>query len=316
MSGLHAHDHQADIVLNPRMALVASRAAVTIVTILIVIKTLAYIQSGSASVLASLTDSVGDAAISLMSWFAVHLSLKPADKEHRHGHGKVEGLAALFQAAFLSGAAVFLFFEALERFTNPQAVVDHALAIAVMALSTVITLALVAIQRWALRQAPSLAVEADRAHYSMDILTNLATLGILLALSYGAPQWIDPLFALLMVVYFLFTAWEIGGKAMDMLLDRELPEDIRSKILATVREHPKIVSVHDLRTRASGMKIYIYFDIEVDPDYSLRKAHGVALDVERQLMREFSNAEIMIHVDPAGIPHDESRHRNVPDVHE
>ena len=70
---------------------------------------MAYIQSGSASILASLTDSIGDSAISIMSYLAVNLSLKPADKEHRHGHGKVEGLAALFQAAFLSGAALFLF---------------------------------------------------------------------------------------------------------------------------------------------------------------------------------------------------------------
>jgi ferrous-iron efflux pump FieF len=147
----------------------------------------------------------------------------------------------------------------------------------------------------------------------MDILTTLATLGVLAGLMYGAPAWIDPLFALLMAGYIVYTARDVGTKAVDMLLDRELPDDVRDQIKSIVEAHPKIHALHDLRTRASGMKIYIYFDIEVDPDYSLRKAHGIALDAERKLMAAFPHAEIMIHVDPAGIPHEESRHQNIPD---
>ncbi|MCB1556712.1 MAG: cation diffusion facilitator family transporter [Alphaproteobacteria bacterium] len=291
------------------MALTAGRAAIMVGLCLIVAKSWAYIHTDSASILASLTDSVGDTAISLMSYFAIRLSLKPADAEHRHGHGKIEGIAALFQAAFLTGSAVFLFLEGLERFTNPQPVVDHGLAVAVMLFSVCLTLGLVLLQRHALRKAPSLAVEADSAHYAMDILTNVAALLALVLLFYGGPLWIDPLFAVGMAGYFLYTAYQIGRKAVDMLLDRELPEETRARIIALVSENRHVKAFHDLRTRASGMTVYIYLDIEVDPDFSLKKAHAVSLDVEEKLMTDFPNAEIMIHVDPAGIPHRESRHR-------
>lgn len=313
MSDTSVTDEQETANYNPAMALLAGRAAVVAVTLMIVLKSWAYYDSGAASVLAALTDSIGDAVISLMSYLAIKMSLEPADAEHRHGHGKIEGLAALFQAAFLSGAAVFLLFEGLQRFTHPHVIEAHGLSIAIMAGTIVITFILVAVQKYALKRAPSLAVEADMAHYSMDILTNAGTLVVMAALFYGAPGWIDPLFALGMAAYLAYTAWEVGHKAVDMLLDRELPDETREKIKQIVLSHPGILSFHDLRTRTSGMKIYIYFDVEIDPDLSLRKAHAISLDVEYKLMKEFPNAEIMIHTDPAGIPHKESRHNDVPD---
>ncbi len=313
----HHHHHapvETDGHYNPALALVAGNAALIVVTLLVVLKVWAYYQSGSASVLATLTDSAGDAIISLMSYFAIRLSLKPADEEHRHGHGKIEGLAALFQAAFLSGAGLFLFLEALHRFLNPQPVAEHGLAIAVMLISALATFVLVSVQKWVLRRAPSLAVEADMAHYTMDIMTNGSALVVLVVLYFGGPLWIDPLFALWMVGYFAYTAWDIGTKAVDMLLDKELPDERRDIIKAIVREHPKVMAFHDLRTRMAGMTAYIYIDIEVDPALSLKVAHGISLDVEQRIMKKFPGAEIMIHVDPAGVPHEESRHNNVPDA--
>lgn len=304
-------EHHAEY--NPAMAVLAGQAAVIAVTLMIIIKAWAYYDSGAASILASLTDSVGDAMISIMSYFAIKFSIKPADEEHRHGHGKIEGLAALFQGAFLSGASVFLLFEGLRRFANPHEITAYGGPMVIMAGTIVITLVLVSVQRYALKKAPSLAVEADMAHYTMDILTNAGALLVMAALFYGAPLWVDPLFAVGMAGYLAYTAWEVGHKAVDMLLDRELPDETRDEIKKIVLTHPEIKSFHDLRTRASGMKIYIYFDVEIDPDMSLKKAHAITLDVEYKLMKEFPNAEIMIHMDPAGISHKESRHHNVPD---
>src|ERR1035437_2491697 len=101
---------------RPRMALLAGGASMAVVTVLIIIKAAAYAGSNSASALASLVDSVIDAAASLMTFMAIHISLKPADSDHRYGHGKAEGLAALFQAAFIGGAGAFLLLESLSRF--------------------------------------------------------------------------------------------------------------------------------------------------------------------------------------------------------
>lgn len=295
--------------IQPKFALLAGGASIVTVAILIVAKSLTYWQSGSVSVLASLTDSGVDAAVSLINFFAIYYAIQPADREHRYGHGKAEGLAALAQGVFIAGAGFYLVMESVRRFTQDHPVQEHWAAIGIMGFSIAISMVLVAIQNHSLKHAPSLAVEAEKAHYAMDIVINGGVIVVLLALLFGAPPWIDPLFALLVAIYLGKTAWDIVGKGLDMLLDRELSDESRLRILDIIRAHPDAKNVHDLRTRKSGMNLYISFDLEIDPDFSLRKAHAISLDIEKGILKEFPNAEVMIHKDPHGIPHDESRHQ-------
>lgn len=290
------------------MALLAGAASVVTVAALIVIKTYAFIQSGSASVLASLIDSCVDAAVSLATLFAIRLSLKPPDESHRSGHGKVEGLAALFQAAFIGGAGVFLLFETIHRFGSVHEIAAHGTAIVIMAVSVALSLLLVIVQKRSLKYAPSLAVEADHAHYATDIVVNLGALVVLFSLRAGAPLWIDPLFAVCVALYLAITVRSIAMQGLDMLLDRELPDTMREAIARIVMAHSGVLGMHDLRTGKSGMRVFMSFDIEADPDLPLHRAHAVARDVEHELLRDFPDADILIHVDPHGDPHD-TRHR-------
>lgn len=289
------------------MALLAATASCITVAGLIVIKAFAYLASGSTSVLASLIDSIVDAAVSLINFLAIHHSLKPADENHRHGHGKIEGLAALMQGAFICGAAVFLSFESLQRLADPHPVTAHGLAIAVMVVSVVLSVGLVLVQNYTLYHAPSLAVQADRAHYSSDILMNGGVILALVAQSYGAPSWVDVAFALIVSLWMFVSVYKISFKAVDMLLDRELPVEVRERILSIIRSHKDVHDVHDLRTHMSGMRARVFFDIEVDPEMTLACAHAVSKEVEQAILKEFPNAEIMIHKDPVGEIED-SRH--------
>ncbi|MCC7305914.1 MAG: cation diffusion facilitator family transporter [Alphaproteobacteria bacterium] len=299
---------------RPQLALIAGGASVVTVTILILIKLYAYIDNGSASVLASLIDSAIDASVSVMTFFAIHISLKPADTEHRYGHGKIEGLAALLQAAFIAAAGFFLLLEAIKRFTTDYASGDTGPAILIMAASTAISVVLVAIQKYTLKYAPSLAVEADRAHYSTDIVINIGVIAVLLGLQAGAPAWIDPAFAVAVVIYLVLMVRQIAGQGIDMLLDRELPGTARELITKKVLSHPHVMGMHDLRTNKSGMRVFMSFDIEVDPSLLLYNAHEIAREVEHDLLTEFPHAEILIHVDPYGDTHD-TRHQ-VAGVHD
>lgn len=289
------------------MALVAGGASIATVAVLIVIKAFAYMASGSASVLASLIDSLVDAGVSLISFLAIRQSLKPASADFRYGHGKIEGLAALMQGAFILGAAVFLGFEAIQRLAQPHPVTATGMAIGVMLVSIVLSVLLVAVQNYSLRHAPSLAVKADRAHYSSDILMNAGVIMALLTQSYGAPVWLDSVFALGIALWMFVTVYGIVMKAVDMLLDRELPQETRMRILEIIRANPDIHDVHDLRTTMSGMRLDIAFDVEIDPNMTLAQAHDVSKKVEDAILREFPNAEIMIHKDPIG-EIDDSRH--------
>ena len=299
---------------NARYALLAAGWALATVAILIVAKAYAWYVSGSAAVLATLIDSVNDAAISLLMLLALRFSLKPADADHRYGHGKAEGLAALFQSAFLAGSGFFLFLEGAQQLAMPdrgaaapQNPAGLETGMIVAGLSMALSLLLVAVQRFCLARAPSLLIEADSAHYRSDILLNGAVI-LALAIAYkGGPGWVEPLTAVLIAGYFIGLAVTIARKAADMLMDRELPQAVRQRIEEIVLSHDDVHGLHDLRTRKSGMKIHISFDVEIDENYSLARAHEVTRQLERQILADYPHAEIIIHKDPLGDTYD-ARH--------
>ena len=278
----------------------AGRAALMIVSILIFAKCIAFLFSGSTSVLSTLTDSVADAMMSVTAFISLKMSLKPADKEHRYGHGKIEGLFALVQSVIIGVAGVIVAFTAIHHLINPVPITDHLLSVSIMVLSIILSLVLVYIQKKALEETHSLAIEADHAHYKTDIAINAGVLIVLLLLYYGLPVWIDSLFALVVAVYVWRTAYEVGEKAVNMLLDREVEDEIRENIKDIVRNHTQVIDMHDLRAIRSGMKMLVSFDIEVDPNILLWSAHEIARDVELELLKTYPNTEIMIHIDPAG----------------
>lgn len=295
--------------IEPKYAFIASFWALGTVAILIVIKGYAYWRSDSAAILATLTDSFTDAAMSGVMLMALRYSLRPADRDHRHGHGKMEGIGALFQAACLLAAALFLIFEALQRFAQPQEVTDHILGVWVAGIAIVMSIQLIMVQKYCLSKAPSLATESDQAHYSTDVALNGSVMAVLLVSYYGGPSWVDPLCAIAVALFYAISARKIALSATDMLMDKELPEAVRGKIKKIIELHPDILGFHDLRTRKSGMVIHISFDVEVDPDITLKAAHDIVRALEEDILEDFPYAEIIIHKDPFGDPHDH-RHQN------
>ncbi|MCB1839661.1 MAG: cation diffusion facilitator family transporter [Alphaproteobacteria bacterium] len=299
-------DHPRQI--DPRYAMYAGYASIVVVAILIFTKTLAYYASGSSSVLSSLTDSVLDSVVSLMALGSIYYAQRPADEDHRWGHGKMEGVSALFQSAVIFGGGFFLVLEAFTRFLSPVPVTHHMLGIGVMGLSIVLSAALVAIQRSSLNKAPSLAVEADSLHYGSDVIINAGVIIILLLTANGAPLWIDPLFTIAVAVMLAVMARRIGGKAVDMLLDRELPDAERDRLIEIIATHEGVKGWHDLRATRHGMGVVVSVDIEVAADLSLLAAHDIARQVESKILESFPSAEILIHVDPEGDTED-TRHK-------
>ncbi len=295
---------------DPRAALLARNgalmkratyASVAVVAILLVAKTAAWLITDSVSVLSSLLDSLLDAAASLINLFAVRTALTPADREHRFGHGKAEPLAGLAQSAFIAGSSVLLVLEAVRRIMTPQAVAHGEVGVAVMLFSVVLTVALVAYQRHVIRLTQSVAIDADSLHYQSDLLINI---GVILSLALS--MWLDwraldPLFALVISAYLLRTSWMIGQKALDRLMDRELPDPDRARIRAIALARPEVRAVHDLRSRSSGPDLFIQMHLEMDGGMSLLRSHEVADAVERDVMAVYPNAEVIIHQDPSGI---------------
>lgn len=285
-----------------RLLRIATTASVAAAVVLIAAKGAAAALTGSVSVLSTLIDSLMDAGASLVNLIAVRNALKPADREHRFGHGKAEPLAALAQAAFVAGSSLFLVIEALSRLAAPAPVVRPGIGIAVMVFAILVTVTLVAYQSHVVRRTRSLAISADSLHYKGDVLIHASVIVSLLASMYFGIGWLDPLFGMGIALYLLWSAWTIAHGALNELMDRELDEASRARIIAIAKGHRGVRDIHDLRTRSAGPRSFVQFHLELDKDISLVRAHEISDAVEADVRAAFPGAGVIIHQDPEGVP--------------
>ncbi|EST15484.1 cation diffusion facilitator family transporter [Pseudomonas fulva] len=282
---------------HKRLLRLATRASLAVASILVVSKALAWWLSGSVSLLAGLTDSALDAVASFLNLLAVHYALRPADDDHRFGHGKAEALAGIAQALFIGGSAVLIALQALERLRNPQPLGDTAIGIGVMLLSLVLTVALLALQRKVIRATGSTAVRADSLHYRSDLLLNGSILLALLLARFGWPQ-LDALFGLGIALYILWSALQIARESTAILMDKELPVDVSEDMASRVLAIEGVLGVHDLRTRVSGNQWFVQLHIELPGQLPLHHAHGLCVQASEVIRQQYPKADVMVHADP------------------
>lgn len=282
---------------HQRLLRLATRASLLVASILVLGKALAWWLSGSVSLLASLTDSALDAVASFLNLLAVHYALRPADDDHRYGHGKAEAMAGMAQALFIGVSAVLIGVQALERLQSPQPLGDTTAGIAVMLLSLVLTVALLMLQRRVVRLTGSTAVRADSLHYRSDLLLNASILLALLLARFGWPQ-LDALFGLGIAVYILWSAWQIARESSAILMDKELPTDISEGMRALVCAIPGVQGAHDLRTRVSGNRWFIQVHLELPGELPLHAAHALCVRASQAIRDRYPQADVLVHADP------------------
>ena len=294
----HHHDH---IGLEPGKRVQGTALlAIFVASVMIVMKGFAWLLTGSVALLGSFLDSVMDLSLSVMNFFAIRHAQTPADEEHRFGHGKAEALAALAQGAALSLAAVFLLVEAGQAFLAPAPLQETTIGIIVIVISIVLTFGLVMVQRRVAKATQSVAIQADSAHYAGDLYMNL---GVVAALVLSGPlgmPYADPVLGVVVAFMLAKSAWEIFTAAADQLMDRELDDAVREELKQIILSHPKVLGLHDLRTRRAGLNRFAQCHIELDGAMTLNEAHKISDAVEASVMHRFPDIDVLIHQDPEG----------------
>ena len=294
----HTHAGALPAAQSAKLTGAVTRLSLAMALVLTAIKAAAWLVSGSVAMLASLADSSLDIIASAATFIAVRYAIAPPDREHRFGHGKAEAFASLLQAGLVFASAALVGEESIRRLITPRPLEAEGWALVVMAVSTILTLGLVRAQFKVLSQTSSLAVASDRAHYLVDIASNLAAFaGIGLAIWFGSPRF-DAAAGLVVTGMLVWGAVSVFRDSADQLMDHELPDADRAEIIARMVADPKVRGVHQLRTRASGPYIHIQMHADLDPDLSLEQAHQVVVDAENRVLEAFPAADIIIHADP------------------
>ncbi len=274
--------------------------SVSVAIVLIALKAFALGASGSVSILASLADSALDLAASLATFYAIRWAARPSDHTHRHGHGKGEAMAALVQAGLILASTVFIGWEALGRMFDPRPVTGGGWAVAVILVSTVLTAGLVWLQTRSLKARGSMAVQADRAHYAADLAANAVVLiGVVSGAFLGAAG-LDAAAGLVVVIWLAWGAFGLIRDAGGQLLDREAPDADRVAVTNAVLSDPRVVGLHQLRTRMSGNRLVAQMHIDLDRGLSFEDAHAIVVEAEQRIQTAFPEADVLIHADPRG----------------
>ncbi|MCX4217776.1 cation diffusion facilitator family transporter [Pseudomonas sp. MCal1] len=282
---------------HARLLRLATRASVAVACTLIIAKAIAWWLSGSVSMLAGLTDSALDGITSLLNLLAVHYALRPADDDHRYGHGKAESLAGMAQALFIGGSAVLIAFQAYERLNNPEPLGAPWLSIGVILFSVLLTAALLMLQHRVIKQTGSNAVRADSLHYRSDLLLNGSILIALVMAGLGFEQ-LDAWFGLGIAGYILWSAIQIARESFSVLMDEELPTDVSQHMLELACGVPGVLGAHDLRTRISGNHWFVQLHLELPGELTLSVAHGISDQAADAIHKAYPKAEVLVHADP------------------
>ncbi|TLU65794.1 cation diffusion facilitator family transporter [Thalassotalea litorea] len=280
-----------------KLVTLATSVAVLVVVLMLLTKLVVWHYSPSASLLGSALDSLFDLVASVTNLLIVRWSLRPADNEHRFGHGKAENMAALLQGGIISVSAVLLIVHGWDRMLNPTAIEHTFWGIVVSVIAIILTLGLVNFQYYVIRQTDSLAIKADQLHYKSDLMLNFAVITALVLYQFDW-QFADGLLAILIGLYLIWGALQLAYMSVQQLLDHQLPETELARIDQIIRRPEEVVGYHQLKTRRSGQHRFIQFHLELDQQLSLIEAHRISDQVQHALEAEFVDCQVIIHQDP------------------
>ena len=299
MSLAHNDHHHAHGNLTTKAAI----ASVSMALFLLALKIFAAAETGSVALLGSLADTAFDVLASLLTLFSVRYAAMPADDDHRFGHGKAEALSALIQVMLIVISASLIGWRAFVRLGSGEQTEHPEYGIGVSIIAIVATLGLLAYQRYVVKQTGSVAIHADHVHYQSDLLLNIGVIVAIVLDTILGVHGADPIFGLCIAAWLLWGAYKAAQMALDHLLDREWPQEKRDRFLAVANRHPEMNTIHDVRTRSSGMHDFVQFHVWFDPSKTLGEVHAIMDEVEEELEREFPGVEVIIHPEPDNHTH-------------
>jgi ferrous-iron efflux pump FieF len=162
------------------------------------------------------------------------------------------------------------------------------------------TIALLIYQRRVIARTGSVAIRTDNIHYQSDLLLNSAVIAALFLDQAVGVRGADAGFGVAIAVWLLFNAGRASSHAIDQLMDKEWPDDLRARFLAAASDYPELSGLHDLRTRSSGTHHFAQFHVWVPGDWTIEEAHRRMDRVEMELGQRFPGTEFLIHLDPEG----------------
>jgi cation diffusion facilitator family transporter len=268
---------------------------------LTIAKAIVGIATGSLAILSEAAHSLIDLGATVMTYFAVRISGKPADEEHHYGHGKVESVTALAETAMLFVLSGVVIWEATQRLFGGQghAVEATVAAFAVMVISVVVDFFRARLLYRVANETASEALEADALHFGSDMWSSIAVLVGLVGVAFGLP-WADAAAALIVALFVCLAGWRLGRRTIDTLTDTA-PTGAADTVRQLAARTPGVVAVERVRVRPVGDKLFVETVAAVSRTLPLERVEALKAQVAAAIRAGLPRAEIEVAIAPRAL---------------
>ena len=265
----------------------------------IVMKSVAYLMTGSVSLLSDAIESVVNLAGAVMALSMLIIAARPPDNIHTFGHSKAEYFSSIVEGILILGAAVVISFTAIDRIIHPRVLEQMSFGLIVSTGASIVNFIVARILMKAGKKYNSITLEADSQHLMTDVWTSVGVIGGLVVVAATGWSLLDSIMALLVALNIIWTGVNLVRRSVDGLMDVALsrPEQI---IVETVmaKYRSKNVEFHALRTRQAASRRFLSVHMLVPGNWSVHDAHHIAEDFEGDIRTELGDAVISTHLEP------------------
>lgn len=270
--------------------------------VLVALKLIVGVITGSLSILSEAFHSAVDLLASFIAWLSIRESLKPPDEKHPYGHGKLENISGAIEAGLIFAAALGIIYESAHKLLKGAELFSLDLGIGVMVISMTTNFFISGYLMRTARKYDSRALEADAWHLKTDVYTSAGVLAGLIIVRITGVNLLDPLFAIGVAAFIIKAAYDITKKSFMELIDERLPDHEIKMIEGIIdrhdREHSYLMGYHDLRSRKSGSHRHIDLHLVVCPDRTIKDVHDLCDKIEVDICKELPNSTVIIHPEP------------------
>ncbi len=278
----------------------AAGLSITSNTLIIIFKLIAGFISGSISIISEAIHSLSDCLASIITFFAVSRSSKPADKDHPFGHGRYEDMAGFIEGGLIIFAGFYIIYEAAKKILNANLIeFDSTLGIIVMAISIIANILVSKYLFNVAKKSDSVSLYADAKHLSTDVYSSVGVLMGLVLIKVTGIVLIDPIIAIIVATIILRAGFSISKSTLNTLLDGTISNEDMTKIETILNNCSKIQGYKNLKGRKSGSSRDIDITLLFEEHMTIKDCHNICDEIEEQIKKVLGQTLITIHCEPS-----------------
>jgi len=271
--------------------------------ITIILKTTAYLLTGSVGLLSDALESLINLAAAILALITVSVAARPPDESHMFGHEKAEYFSSGIEGALILVAAVSIIVVSVARLLQPRPLEQAAVGLAVTVAASLINFGVARVLLRAGRRFDSIALEADAHHLMTDVWTSVGVIGGVAAVALTGWTRLDPLIALAVAANIIWSGVQLLRRSVRGLMDAALPDaQLRAIRRVLSRYHSEGVYTHALRTRQAGRRSFISVHVLVPGDWSVQRGHKLVERMEQEIRAVVANGTVFTHLEPLEDP--------------